>query len=131
MASAMARVGCCRLDRCGGDNVPNCIQRQYKHPIELIPPTKSETGNSISVMMYKASPRASAKITTCTQLLAPTTLQSQDPGLDLPLALDFDSAARLKGKLALKLFVDRARHLNGVGDSSRFHPAREVHRVAP
>ena len=42
-------------------------------------------------------------------------LQSQEPGLYLPLALDFDSAARLEGELALELLVDRARHLNGVG----------------
>src|SRR6188474_1370657 len=37
------------------------------------------------------------------------TLQSQQPGLDLALAFDFDRAARLEHELASEPFVDRAR----------------------
>src|SRR5882757_7617905 len=58
-------------------------------------------------------------------------LDPEQPGLDAALALDLDGATLLEDEQALKLFVDRARHLNRIGQAARFHAAGEVHRVAP
>ena len=58
-------------------------------------------------------------------------LESQYPGFHFSLAFDFDNAARLENELVLELFVDGARHLNRVGNSTRLHAARQVHCVTP
>src|SRR4051812_31594431 len=61
----------------------------------------------------------------------PSGLWAQDPGLDAALALDLDEPAGLEGVAILQLLEHRPRHLDGVRDAGRLHPAGQVHRVAP